>query len=193
MKAQISITGKSSNLPLIDNPHLSGAVKRASANEAGFTLMELMIVSALAMLFLSISIPTLRNSLYTNELNATARKVVATVQELRNLAVREHKAYLLHFDLDGNRIWHEPDGTIDAFGDEPKPTTRLPEGVQLDEIQTNSQGSVNLGTMTLWISKQGFMDQTVVYLSDGDDKIVSLFFSPFSGSARVYDEYVKVE
>ena len=155
--------------------------------------MELIIVSALAVLFLSISIPTLRNSIYTNELDSTARKIVGTVQELRNLAVREHKAYLLHFDMNENRIWYELDGTIDAFGDDQEPGTRLPEGVEIQEIRTHSQGSVNQGTVTLWISKQGYMDQTVVYLQEGNDKNVSLFFSPFAGSARVYDEYVAAE
>ncbi len=155
--------------------------------------MELIIVSTLAVLFLSISIPTLRNSIYTNELDSTARKIVGTVQELRNLAVREHKAYLLHFDMNENRIWYEPDGTIDPFGDDPEPGTRLPGGVEFQEIQTHSQGSVNQGTVTLWISKQGYMDQTVVYLKEGNNKNVSLFFSPFAGSARVYDEYVAAE
>ena len=155
--------------------------------------MELIIVSALSMLFLSISIPTLRNSLYVNELDSTARKLVGTVQELRNLAIREHKAYLLHFEIDENRIWYEQDGIIDAFGDEPQPGTQLPESVQLQEVHTHSQGSVNVGTATLWISKQGFMDQTSVHLSDGDDKNISLIFSPFAGSAQVYDKYVKAE
>ncbi len=193
VRTQISTTGKSNNLSRHEWPGWKQSSDGKIPAEAGFTLMELIIVSALAVLFLSLSLPTLRNNLYINELDSTARKIVGTVQALRNTAVREHKAYLLHFDIDENRIWHELDGNIDPFGDEPKPGTILPEGIQIDEIQTHSQGKINLGEMTLWISKQGYMDQTVVNLSDGDDKKISLVFSPFSGSAKVYDEYVEIE
>lgn len=161
--------------------------------ETGFTLMELIIVCTLVGLFLSISIPTLRNNLYVNQLETTARKIIGTVKELRNMAVRDHKAYLLHFDIGGNEFWYEPDGTINPFGDEPKTVTTLPEEVRFSDVQTHFQGTNNSGIVTLWISKQGYMDQTVVHLSNDGGKILSLLFSPFSGSAKVYDEYVEPE
>ncbi len=155
--------------------------------------MELIIVCILSALFLTVSIPTLRSNLFTNELDSTARKIIGTVQELRNLAVREHAAYLLHFDMDENRLWYEPDGTLNVFDEEPKTGFRLPESVRLSDVQPHSQDKEERGTTTLWISKQGYMDQTVVHLRDQGGEVLSLFFSPFSGSARVYEEYLEVE
>jgi hypothetical protein len=155
--------------------------------------MELIIVCILAALFLTISLPTLRNNLLTDELDTAARKIIGTVQELRNLAVREHKAYLLHFDIGENRLWYELDGTRNVFNDEPKTGFQLPESIRLDDVQPHSQKKEDRGSVTLWISKRGYMDQTVVHISDQNGKVISLFFSPFSGSARVYNEYLEVE
>ena len=195
MKAitKISITGKSNNHYGACMALHRNTFKHSCGGETGFTLMELIIVCTLAGLFLSISIPTLRNNLYVNQLDTTARKIMGTVQELRNLAVRDHKAYLLHFDIGESEYWHEADDTINPFGDEPKTVSSLPEGVRFSDVQTHFQGTNTSGVVTLWISKQGYMDQTVVHLSDDGGKSLTLMFSPFSGSARVYDDYVEAE
>ncbi len=160
--------------------------------------MELIIVCILISLVLSISIPTLRNSLYTNELTSTTRKIIGTVKELRNLAVREQQPYLLHFDLDDNKIWYEiddgedGDDSLDEDEDEEKGMV-FPTGISITDVQTHSQGIKSLGSMTVWISKRGYMDQTVLHISDEDDKAFTLFLSPFSGSAKVYEDYVEFE
>lgn len=155
--------------------------------------MELIIVCVLISLVLSISIPTLRNSLYTNELTSTTRKIIGTVKELRNLAIREQQPYLLHFDLDNNSIWYKPDDGKDLLDEKDKTTLQFPSDIILKDVQAHSQGVKSLGVMTLWISKRGYMDQTVIHLSDAGDKDITLFFSPFSGSAKVYEEYVEIE
>lgn len=165
---------------------------RGGGRESGFTLMELIIVCLLAGIFLTVSIPTLRNNLLINELESTARKIIGTVGELRNLAVRQHTPYLLHFDLDGNRLWYEPDGSRDLFDEEPQNVLQLPDDVRFADVHPFSQEKNNGGEVILWISKKGYMDQTVVHLSDSSGDSLSLLFSPFSGSARVYDEYIEI-
>jgi prepilin-type N-terminal cleavage/methylation domain-containing protein len=192
-RTQISTIGKSNNLSPLKTPHCHELSGNGCSSEAGFTLMELIIVIVLIAIVLTISIPTLRNSLYTNELNSTTRKIIGTVKELRNLAIREQQPYELHFDLDSNSIWYKADDGKDIVEDEDKRILEFPSDIILKEVQTHSQGMKSLGTMILWISKRGYMDQTVVHLSDGDDKEITLFFSPFSGSAKVYEDYVDIE
>lgn len=190
-KTLISITGKLNN-------HTVAGRKNAdtSFTERGFTLLELIVVCALAAIFLTLSIPALRNTLLNDELDSATRQIIGTVKELRNLAVREHAAYLLHFELGEGRIWYEADEadetekTLDMADNS---GIQLPEKVKLEEVIFSSQQKSTLNSATLWISNKGYMDQTAVYLSDGEDRKVTIFFSPFSGSARVYDEYVKVE
>jgi prepilin-type N-terminal cleavage/methylation domain-containing protein len=193
MRTQTSTTGKLNNLSPLKKPHCHDLSGNGCSSEAGFTLMELIVVIVLIAIVLTISLPTLRNSLYTNELNSTARKIIGTVKELRNLAIREQQPYELHFDLDSNSIWYKADDGKDIVEDEDKRILEFPSDIILKEVQTHSQGMKSLGTMILWISKRGYMDQTVVHLSDGDDKEITLFFSPFSGSAKVYEDYVDIE
>ncbi len=187
IKTLISTTGKLiKRLPGNHNSwQLSG--------ERGFTLLELIIVCALAAIFLTLSIPALRNSLINDELDSATRQIIGTVKELRNLAVREHAPYLLHFELGEGRIWYEVDDPEETTEISEQNSFNLPEDVQLEEVIFSSQNRESLGSATLWISKRGYMDQTAVYLSDGKDRKVTIVFSPFSGSARVYDEYVKAE
>ena len=183
----ISITGKLNNSVSEYRHNLQ------FSRERGFTLLELIIVCALAAIFLTLSIPALRNNLLNDELDSATRKIVGTVKELRNLAVREHAPYLLHFELGEGRIWYEADDgeTTDDMAE--NRSLLLPEGIKLDEVVFSSQKKASLNSATLWISNKGYMDQTAVYLSDSESRKVTIIFSPFSGSARVYDEYVKAE
>jgi prepilin-type N-terminal cleavage/methylation domain-containing protein len=186
----ISITGKLNN-PVPGCRH----VKKLS-RECGFTLLELIIVCALAAIFLTLSMPALRNTLLNNDLDSATRKIIGTVKELRNLAVREHASYLLHFELGEGRIWYEADEVDNNEKTEEISAGRsiqLPVDIKLDEVVFSSQTKESLGSATLWISNKGYMDQTTVYLSDSESRKVTIIFSPFSGSARVYDEFVTAE
>ena len=137
--------------------------------------------------------PALRNTLLDNELDSATRKIVGTVRELRNLAVREHAPYLLHFELGEGRIWYEADDGEKKDDMPENRSIKLPEDVKLDEVIFSSQEKTSLNSATLWISSKGYMDQTTLYLSDSENSKVTIIFSPFSGSAQVYDEYVQTE
>lgn len=183
----ISITGKLNS---------SGTAYRRNSRfsrERGFTLLELIIVCALAAIFLTLSLPALRNNLLNDELDSATRKIIGTVKELRNLAVRKHAPYLLHFELGEGRIWYEADDGKKTDDAAENRSLQIPEDVNLDEVIFSSQEKESLNSATLWISSKGYMDQTAVYLSDSESRKVTIFFSPFSGSAQVYDEYVKAE
>jgi prepilin-type N-terminal cleavage/methylation domain-containing protein len=181
----ISITGKLSNSTV----KYRYAVK--SSRERGFTLLELLIVCALAAIFLGLSIPTLRNTLLDNDLDSATRKIVGTVKELRNLAVREHAPYLLHFELGEGRLWYEADDGEKTEDVSDNRSIELPEDVMIEEVVFSSREKESLEAATLWISEKGYMDQTTVHLSDNGREKVTIIFSPFSGSARIYDEYVE--
>ena len=157
--------------------------------------MELVIVCMLAGIFLTVAVPTLRNTLLVDQLDSAARRIVGTVRELRQLAAREHASYLLHFELQENRIWYELDGSVDTFaeGEQEEKGLQLPEGVRLTGVLPASQENGGGSRVTLWISQKGYMDRTFVHLSDDDGRKRTLLFSPFAGSARIVDEFVEAE
>ena len=67
----------------------------------------------------------------------------------------------------------------------------LPDGISFRSVISHSESVGSSGKKTLWISQRGYMDQTFVHLSDSSGNTLTLLFSPFSGSARVYDGYVE--
>jgi Tfp pilus assembly protein FimT len=162
---------------------------------AGFTLMEILVVCFIISLTLVVSIPALRDTLLTDPLKTTARKIIGTVRSLREDAIREQQAYVLTFDLAEKRIRYQKEGDQNpekAAGDDGNMGMELPSSVHIMDIWTKSDGKQNKGTITLWISPQGYMDKTVVHITDDSDTI-SILFSPFLGSIKVVDGYVDLE
>ena len=147
----------------------------------------------LAAIFLTLSIPALRHEILDDELNAATRQIIGTVQEVRNLSVREHKPYLLHFELGERRLWYEAEGADDLFEEPEETALQLPQEVRLEEVRLASQETENSRSVTLWISNKGYMDQLTVLLSDDNNRDISIVFSPFSGSARIHESHLQAE
>ncbi len=156
-------------------------------DDRGFTLMEIIVVSVLIVVFLSLALPSVRSTLVSSELDTAARKLAGAVTEVRQLAVQEHVAYELTFDISGQRYWYEKEGTVHPFGEQPENLTKLPENAILAKIETTENGVINTGTATLWISKKGYMDQLEIYLRDKDKEQRILYFAPFGGLLRITD------
>ncbi len=165
-----------------------------SGNETGFTLVEILVVCLLISITLAVAVPTLRDTLLTNQLKAASRKIIGIIRDLRETAVNEHQPYTLYFDLGKKRIWYEKDNEKDRQDhiQLPENEIQLPAAVRILDIWTKSDGRKSFGTATLWISRQGYMDMTVIHITDESDTI-SIFFSPFLGSIKVSDGYANFE
>ncbi len=173
---------------------------------SGFTLLELIIVSALIGIMLVISVPTLHNTFIDDRLKATSRKIIGLINGVRELAVREQQPYFLSIDKNENRIWYEKDMELEATEStedteeteeteetEDKSEVNIPDEVRISEIWTRSEGEYSDDQNRIWISRKGYMDQTVLHLRDDHDNVISLHFSPFLGSVAIYDEYTQAQ
>lgn len=172
------------------------AVHGQGRGQQGFTLLELIIVCLLITVSLAFSVPTLRQALVIDQLAASSRKVMALITEVRTLAAQEQQPYLIHFDLDRNRIWYQqdlPESTAAKEQVNPRPTIQMPPSVRLQDIKTGTADRKTSGETTLWINKQGYMDQTVLHLAEDQDTIISLVFSPFFSTIKAYDTYINLE
>jgi type II secretory pathway pseudopilin PulG len=167
---------------------------RRHGSEAAFTLVEILVVCLLISIMLAVSVPTLRDIMLTDHLKATTRKIIGTIRELREEAVREQLSFMLYLDMEKKHIWYEREG---KSGPEERQASidrgiQLPASVRILDVWTKSDGRQARGVPGLWISKQGYMDMTVIHMTD-DNATISIMFSPFLGSIKVADGYLDFE
>lgn len=164
-------------------------------NRKGFTLLELIIVLVLIGLLLVVSVPALRNTMIDDPLKSTARKLIGTIDNIRDNAVREQQGYLLYIDLDGNRLWQLRESEVKP-GEVTPPETGIftPGGdVRLRDVWAKTTGTVSRGIAELWVSRQGYVDQTIIHLENGEGETLSLVVSTFLPGIEVRDGYYEPE
>ena len=172
-------------------------------SSSGFTLLELIVVIALIGIMLVVSVPTLQNTLIDDRLKGTCRKIIGLVNSVRELAAREQQSYFLNIDRNENRIWYEKDMEVGAVEEEEdaeeteetegRQELNIPDEIRISEIWTRSEGEYSDDQSRIWVSSKGYMDQTVLHVTDVDDNVISLHFSPFLDNVRLYDEYTQAQ
>jgi prepilin-type N-terminal cleavage/methylation domain-containing protein len=171
---------------------LSGNPERTGA-EKGFTLIELIVVTFLIGIMLSISVPSLRNTFYTDPLKSTIRNIIGLVVGVRELAARSQQPYLLHISQVENRIWYEKetDGEEDkAIDTGEKRNLEFPESVKIAGVWLGGDDDSSQGDNVLWVSKQGYMQDTIIRVEDDDGNHLNVQFYPFLDPALVSDQDV---
>lgn len=169
------------------------------SSQQGFTLLELIIVCLLITVSMAFSVPSLRQAMVVDQLAASSRKVIALVKEVRTLAAQEQQPYLIHVDLDREKIWYQQDIPDSKDSKEkkepatPQPGIQLPPSVHLQDIQSGTPEKKTSGEVALWINRQGYMDQAIFHLADDQDNIISLVLSPFLGTIKAHDTYINLE
>jgi prepilin-type N-terminal cleavage/methylation domain-containing protein len=164
-------------------------------DDSGFTLFELLVVCALISVMLAVAAPTLKNSILTDPLKASSRQVIGLIKAVREKAIRDQQAYVITFDLSGNVIWYRQE-TAAAPEDPDEVQTdalQLTQPVRIVDIWTKSEGKMDEGRPQLWVSRQGYIDETMIHLENDEDEVLTMLFSPFLGNVRITDSYVEME
>ncbi|WP_459946740.1 pilus assembly FimT family protein [Desulfocastanea catecholica] len=165
--------------------------RRRTDDESGFTLIELIVVTTLIGIMLSLTIPTLRNTFFTDPLKATTRKLIGLVTGVRELAVRTQQPYLLHISRLENRIWYEPESGVSGReeGDtERRGELTFPESVRISGILLENDEDSAQDQIVVWVSKQGYMIDLLLQIEDEDGEHLNVQFYPFLEPTLVSDE-----
>ena len=163
------------------------------ARDKGYTLIELAVVVVLISLIFAVSIPRFRYSLMTDNLKSMTRKIIGTVREIRNEAISEQKAYLLHLDLESNRLWVESAG----MGQEERTVAQekaftLPNDIRILDVWQKVRGKQIDGEVAIRFSKKGYVDYTAIHLGAEDGREFTIILSPFLGTIKSYEKYVDI-
>lgn len=170
-------------------PKITGSVPCCS--EQGFTLLEMIMVCVVIGLMLSLSVPSMRSSFFTDPLKSTSRKVIGMVSSVREIAVREQQTYLLHISEGENRIWYEGEFNVQNPLDGSKSGIHelvFPDSVKIAGMKVGGESSQVQDHVEIWISKKGYMHHTVIRLEDDDGEEITLQFFPFLDSVEISDQ-----
>jgi len=161
--------------------------------ERGFTLIELCVVIVLIGAMMFIAAPRVHDAIFKDSLRQTVKHIVAKSRELRSDAVRDNVDYILHFDMDKNRLWYEASDMTGEKRNEMKGKYyQLPENVKIMEISILGGGRKSEGDATLKFFRRGYIQPAVLYLSQ-NERVYTIVYNPFSGTANTYDKMIKID
>ena len=146
--------------------------------EAGFTLLELLIIVIVMALALSVSYPSLSRGTTALHMRATGRDILNTFRYAREKAVteqmgmkvrvdREKQALFLTDDLDnGNRAYF------------------LPGDVKIDRIAQNGSEVIN-GPLVIRFLSNGSSEDTEILLKSKTGSYLRIISDQVTGGARI--------
>ncbi len=145
-----------------------------------FTLIELIVVTALISIMLVVAIPRLEGGLFSDGGDQTARWIIANVSQLKEKAVLDQKTYLLNVSPDTQRMWITTEEMSDADADTAREEGyRLPRGVNIDHVAFSRDDRVSTGTIPIGFYPQGFSDRAVIRIRTNDGDRMAFFIEPF--------------
>ena len=103
-----------------------------SLREAGFTLLELIVVMAILALTAALALPNGERTRRGLTLQATALDLASSLKNARSAAIQSNREHKLVIDLAGRRFWAEGQGPAHALPRELIVSTEVPLGEQAD-------------------------------------------------------------
>ncbi|GAB6909456.1 hypothetical protein JCM12296A_53000 [Desulfosarcina cetonica] len=151
-----------------------------SLDNRAFTLVEMVVVTALISIMLIVAIPRLESGLLTDGSDETARWVIANVQHLKEKAVLDQKIYRLNVSPDTRQLWVSADDLPETENTTvPEQAYRLPRGMTIDQVAFSSTHHVSSGTIPISFYPQGYSDKAVIRMRAGNGEKLTFFIEPF--------------
>ena len=130
-------------------------------------------------------------TLGANDLDSSARRISGTVKYLYNEAAMSGLEYRLVYDLNEGSyraLVHGTDGSVNedmAQGRE----AHLKGNVRFLDVQLPGRGKFTEGQVTARILPTGWIDETIIHLSDSKNNVLTLKIVPLTGITEVFDGY----
>jgi len=163
-------------------------------NYKGYTLIELIVVIVLIGIMMTLSVPRFRDTVLTDNLKGSSRKLVGLINSLREDAVREQKSYNLNFDLETNRFWVDSSSmSQEKLFNVSEKAEALPPDVHIIDIWYQQEEKKVSGVASIRFSKKGYVQPSAIHLGEKDGRKFTLELTPFLGKVKLYNRYVEFE
>jgi prepilin-type N-terminal cleavage/methylation domain-containing protein len=168
------------------DPYAALGTPRAAAEEAGFTLVELLIVMALLGLFATIIGPYLA---VEDDVSTAARQLVRLLDELQIQSADTQLLWRVRFDLDRRMYWVT---MVDA-GEERQPVESarwahpflLPGRVRFQHISTMRDRQTTTGRAMVQVFPDKRQEPFSIYLLDEAGNFMAVTAHPLTGQIAV--------
>ena len=170
---------------------MQGASPRWLArNAAGFTLLELAVVMMIMGLVIMLAIPYL-GGLGNAQLKSETRRVASRANYLYEEAAAQKVMLRLVFDLDHNGYFvmrFDPFAVKPTIVREIGPAgvrAMMPSGVRIRDVWVEGVGTIRKGSISCQFYPTGYVDATVVHMTDARSVVYTLSISPTSGQVAI--------
>ncbi len=166
-------------------------MSRPGCRQGGFTLIELVVVTALITLMLFVAVPRFQVFLSGDDARRVARWLMMEIPLLKNRAVQEQKDFLLNFDFDQQLAWV----THDGMTEEEQQTAiaggyRPPETVRWSDLEFAGGPKISTAQAALRFYHSGYSDRVLIHLQDDRERQFSVLVEPFLPDAQFYDHFI---
>ena len=164
---------------------------RATRSQAGFTLIEILVVLIIISIVSLIVIPRIRISSPASLLRSEIRHFVRYVKYLRGMSATENILHKLYIDLDNGKYWAV---YIDENGEEQKaledllPEVKIDETVKFREVRTPGKLPATEGSTSVIFYGNGEVEGAEIVFETGSDKTVTLKIHPLTGRCTIWKE-----
>jgi general secretion pathway protein H len=171
-----------------------GTARVPFLDKEGYTLIELIVVIVMIGIILTFAAPRMRIAFLNDPLKTAARKMVGTLHNLRNEAVRERQTYTLHFDLNSRKFWTTWDlMTVEEQTLVREHASSLPADVLIRDVWIKGKGKIVEGEAAIRFTPRGYTQAAAVHLRSPDGREITLELSPFISKVTVIDKYVEFD
>jgi prepilin-type N-terminal cleavage/methylation domain-containing protein len=161
-------------------------------NKRGFTLLELLLVIALAAIILVLAVPSTRDVLTGDNLKKASRQIIGLERKLRVEAVRDQMDYILCLDMSNSAYWVVASDMTQEKQDEiKKRALHLPSDVVITDIVDANNGKKSSGEAKIIFKKNNVCSPAVIHLAY-EEKSMTIVINPFLGVTDIHNQYVDV-
>jgi len=157
---------------------------------AGYTLIELVVVMALISIMFFFAMPRFQDNMLTDQVRKTSRWVITQTRHIKQRAVREKKDYVLHVDMDAEKLWVSTlDMEEEALQKAEEDAFQLSEDVEIMDVEFPIKGKLASGQADIYFYAKGYSDKALIHMQEDHDRQVSFLIEPFLPQTKYIEGY----
>lgn len=160
----------------------------------GFTLVEIMVVMILISLMLFFTVPRIQSSVFSGDSKDVTRWLILKIKSMKENALIDQKTYILHIDIDSDKLWISHEGMTDEEYAQAKENEFVfPKSIEVMDVEYPGAGVVINGETEVYFYPKGYSDKAIIHVADNRSEYRSYIIEPFLSKVKIIDLYYRFE